>query len=164
MSREITRRAGFALRMLSLGAFSCMALFAALVVIQNEELAKLVPVSTARTLSILFAYIVAMITFNYALAIKGRNFMGWKSESLVMLGFILVFVGMFLPHAFPVSGVVETKSWLPFVSKQQLMFKPDWRYSGIAALSIPFLFKGGKEIVALFRERRDSSPKNPPVR
>src|SRR5690606_13796302 len=90
VSREITRRAGFALRMLSLGAFSCMALFAALVVIQNEELAKLVPVSTARTLSILFAYIVAMITFNYALAIKGRNFMGWKSESLVMLGFILV--------------------------------------------------------------------------
>lgn len=106
MSLDVTKKSGFVLRMLSLSAFSCMILFAGIVVIQNEELGKIIPPSTARTLSIFFGYIVAMITFNYALAVKGRNFMGWKNEALIMLGFIVIFVGMFLPHAFPSSEVV----------------------------------------------------------
>lgn len=40
--------------------------------------------------------------------------MGWKNEALIMLGFIVIFVGMFLLRAFPSSEVVVDESWIPF--------------------------------------------------
>ncbi|MFO7818270.1 MAG: hypothetical protein R6V39_11420 [Desulfovibrionales bacterium] len=149
MSLDVTRRSGFILRMLSLVAFFCMILFAGIVVIQNDELGKIIPPSTERTLSIFFAYIVVMITFNYALAVKGRNFMGWKNEALIMIGFILVFVGMFLPHAFPTSELVVTESWIPFSSTETEHLKANWAYAPIAILSIPFFYKAWIEIRAM---------------
>jgi uncharacterized membrane protein len=149
MSRDDTKTAGFMLRMLSLVAFSCMILFAGIVVIQNEELGKLIPPSIARTLTILFAYIVAMITFNYALAMKGRNFMGWKNEMLIMIGFILVFLGMFLPHAFPTSEVKVTEGWFSFFSKEYTQLKANWFFAVISLLALPFFFKAWKGIRAM---------------
>ncbi len=146
MSLDITKRSGFVLRMLSLIAFSCMVLFAGIVVIQNEELGKLIPPSTARTLSIFFAYIVAMITFNYTLAVKGRNFMGWKNEALIMIGFIFAFVGMFLPHAFPTSEVIATESWIPFSSEEITHLKANWVYASISFLAVPVLYLAWKGI------------------
>lgn len=149
MSLEVTKRAGFVLRILSLMAFSCMILFAGIVVVQNEELGKLVPPSTARTLSILFAYIVAMMTFNYALAIKGRNFMGWRNEAYIVVGFMFLFVGMFLPHAFPTAKIVVTESWIPFSSKKETTFKADWRFSLVSVLSILFFYKAWRGISSM---------------
>ncbi|MCE8004408.1 hypothetical protein [Billgrantia ethanolica] len=146
MSLDVTKRSGFVLRLFSLAAFSCMVLFAGIVVIQNEELGKLIPPSTARTLSILFAYIVAMTTFNYALAAKGRNFMGWKSEIFIMSGFAVTFVGMFLPHAFPSSQVVVTESWIPFSSKENTFLKPSWFYAPISFIALPLFYKSWREI------------------
>lgn len=146
MSLDVTKRSGFVLRMLSLSAFSCMILFAGIVVIQNEELGKIIPPSTARTLSIFFGYIVAMITFNYALAVKGRNFMGWKNEALIMMGFIFTFVGMFLPHAFPSSEVVVDESWIPFSSEETTHLKANWMYALVSLLSLPFLHLAWKGI------------------
>ena len=140
MSLDITKRSGFVLRLFSLAAFSCMVLFAGLVVLENEELGKLVPPSPVRTLAILFAYIVAIITFNYALAAKGRNFMGWQNEALIMVGFILLFVGMFLPHGFPQSEIIRTESWIPFRSREDVMLKANWGYSVISAFALPFFY------------------------
>ena len=149
MSLDVTKRSGFVLRMLSLIAFSCMVLFAGIVVMQNEELGKIVPPSTARTLSIFFAYIVSMITFNYALATKGRNFMGWKNEALIMIGFIVAFVGMFLPHAFPTSQVIMTESWIPFSTKEATQLKANWVYALVSLISLPFFYKAFQGIMAM---------------
>jgi hypothetical protein len=149
MSLEVAKRSGFVLRMLSLMAFSCMVLFAGIVVIQNEELGKLIPPSTARTMSILFAYIVAIATFNYTLAAKGRNFMGWKNEALIMLGFFAVFVGMFLPHAFPTSQVIVSESWIPFSAKETTHLKANWAYAPISLIAIPFVYKAWAGVRAM---------------
>nr|WP_156889269.1 hypothetical protein [Halomonas sp. 1513] len=149
MSLDVTKRSGFILRMLSLVSFSCMILFAGIVVIQNDELGKIFPPSTARTLAILFAYIVAMITFNYALATKGRNFMGWENEALIMIGFVIIFVGMFLPHAFPSSEVIRSESWIPFSSKEVTKLKPNWMYALVSLMAIPFLYKAWRGIRAM---------------
>lgn len=126
-----------------------MALFAGIVVIENEELGKLVPPSTFRTMAILFGYILAMLTFNYALGVKGRNFMGWKNEAAIMTGFILVFTALFLPFAFPVSESVVTESWIPFRSEESVHFKPNWLFALIAGFALPLFVKAWLGIRAM---------------
>lgn len=132
--------------MLSLIPFSCMLLFAGIVVMQNNELDKIFPPSTARTLTILFGYIVAIISYNYALATKGNNFMGWKNEALIIIGFIIVFIGMFLPHAFPTTDIQVNQSWIPFMSSETEKFKPNWIYAIFTLLSLPFFYKAWQGI------------------
>lgn len=156
MTLSNTKSSGFVLRMLSLLAFSCMILFAGIVVIQNQELGKLIPPSTPRTLVILFAYIVSMITFNYALAAKGRNFMGWKNEFFIMLGFIIVFIGMFLPHAFPNADTVKTESWIPFMKDEVTHLKANWYYALISLLGLPFFYKAwqGVRVLPVWNDHR----------
>ncbi len=141
MSLDSIKRTGFILRLFSLAAFSCMVLFAGIVVIQNGELEKLLPPSTARTLAILFGYVVAILTFNYALGLKGRNFMGWKNEAMLIIGFVIVFIAMFLPHAFPMQEVVVSESWIPFLPKEDTYLKPDWKLALIGVLALPFFIK-----------------------
>lgn len=141
MSLNSTKRAGFILRLFSLAAFSCMVLFAGIVVVQNEELGKLLPPSTSRTLAILFGYVVAILTFNYALGLKGRNFMGWKNEALLVGGFIVVFIAMFLPHAFPIQEVVVSDSWIPFRSEENTHLKPNWKLAWGCLLALPLFIK-----------------------
>lgn len=137
MTLIMTKRSGFALRLMSLGAFSCMMIFAAIVVLQNAELEKVVPSSPARTMMLLFGYTLSIITFNYAMAIKGRNFMGWKIEAVTMIGAALVFSGIFLAHGFPVVKEVKSESWIPFISSQ--ISEPNWAWVWLSAAGLPFL-------------------------
>ncbi|WP_194756639.1 hypothetical protein [Aliidiomarina indica] len=149
MSLAITKRSGFILRLLTICAFTCMMLFTAIVIVQNEELGKLVPPSTIRTLALMFGYIVALCTFNYAMAIKGRNFMGWQNELFIMLGFVIVFIAMFLPHAFPTNEVTRVDSWVPFMSKETFVLKANWKFAYILFLAVPFFMVAWKRIKEL---------------
>lgn len=67
--------------------------------------------------------------------------MGWKNEAFIMLGFIVSFLGMFLPHAFPKTEVLVTESWVPFSSEEKEHYKANWTYALVSFLSLPFFYK-----------------------
>lgn len=139
MSFIASKKTGYILRMMSLCAFSFMMIFAAIVILQNYELTKIVPDTPFRSMAIFFGYIVAVFGFNYASAIKGRNFMGWKVESLTMLGLLFLFAGMFFSYAFPTSEIIKNDSWIPFLSPTYIN-KPNYWYALLAIPTFPLLF------------------------
>lgn len=133
-------RAGFVLRGLSLGAFSAMLLFASLVVLDNSEIEKVIPDSSFRSLSIMFGYIAAIFGFNYTMALRGDNFMGWKVEALVSLGFVFLLVSVFLAFAFPREVSSESSGLIGFFSSD-VKEEPRWAFAWLAILSVPsFLY------------------------
>ena len=140
MSLEASKRSGFILRLLALAAFSLTLLFAALLVNDNRELQKLVPPSPFRSLSIMFGYIVALISFNYMMAVRGRNFMGWKVEAALTSGFICIFVSLFLPFAFPRESEIETNGLISFVIGNEKTEQPRWTLSFLIIMSFPLFF------------------------
>lgn len=139
MSFIASKKAGYVLRMMSLGAFSFMMIFAAIVILQNDELTKIVPDTPARSMAIFFGYIVAIFGFNYASAIKGRNFMGWKVESLTMAGLLFLFAGIFFPQAFPTSEIIDSDSWIPFLGSEEVN-RPNYWYTMLSIPALPLFF------------------------
>lgn len=75
--------------------------------------------------------------------------MGWKNEALIMIGFVIAFVGIFLPHAFPASQVIVTESWVPFSSKEVAHLKPNWAYMPVSFIAVPFIYKAWLGIRAM---------------
>ena len=132
-------KSGFVLRIMSVIAFSCMIMFAALVVVQVDELEKIIPDSSERSLAIFFGYVVALISFNYALGLRGGNFIGWKTESSIVLAIIFVFAGVFFPFAFPLEEAVQKSSWWGLREDSVIQEKPNWNYAWFAVIAVPFL-------------------------
>lgn len=149
MSFIASKKAGYVLRMMSLGAFSFMMIFAAIMVLQNDELTKIIPDTPARSMAIFFGYIVAIFGFNYASAIKGRNFMGWKVESLTMAGLFFLFAGIFFSQAFPTSEIIKSNSWIPFLGSEEIK-KPNYWYTLLSVLALPLFFAAA----SLVRKKR----------
>lgn len=141
MNLSDDRYSSFILRMLALVAFSLMVTFAAIVVLSNDALKELFPGSASRSLAIMFGYIVAIITFNYALAIKGNNLMPWKVELSMVVGVLAVFVAVFLPFAFSRYVVVESEGIFSFLRKGGEYAEPNWYYSIMGLLSFPFFYQ-----------------------
>ena len=137
MSLEVSRRSGFVLRFLSLAAFSCAMLFAALVALDNQELEKIIPPSVFRSLSLMFGYVVAILGFNYAMAVRGRNFMGWKVEAAMISGFIIIFVSLLIPYAFPYETEIETGGVAGLFATRDVEREPRWALSWLVLLSVP---------------------------
>ncbi len=123
MDAQERKRVGFLMRILNVFAFSCMALFMALVVVENTELNKLLPPSPERTVAVLLAYTVAIITFNYTLALRGKNLLDWRTELYVILGLVSSLAAIFL--TFALRTYVETKIWrIPFASNPEPDSRP----------------------------------------
>ena len=139
MSLIASKKAGYILRLMSLGAFSFMMLFASIVILQNEELTKIVPDTPARSLAIFFGYIVAIFGFNYAAAIKGRNFMGWKAEFLTLTGLFFLFAGLFFSQAFRILETIDNNIWIPFFGSDEVS-KPNYWYALLTIPSLPLFF------------------------
>ena len=137
MSLEVSKRSGFVLRFLSLSAFAFTLLFAALVVMENRELEKLVPPSAFRSLALMCGYIVAIFGFNYAMAVRGRNFMGWKVEAAMIVGFVIIFVSLFLPFAFPNETEVESSGLTGLFGAAEIESEPRWAFSWLLLCSLP---------------------------
>lgn len=141
MSWHTSQRSGFVLRLLSLLSFSCMMIFVGIVVLQNQELQKIIPASNARSFGLFFGYVVAIITFDYALAVKGRNFMGWKVEGAIVAGVAMAFAGAFFPFAFPVIESVPSErvyGLLGWAGLEADSIEPNWTLSWLSLLSVPF--------------------------
>ncbi|MEA1969251.1 MAG: hypothetical protein U9N77_13680 [Thermodesulfobacteriota bacterium] len=122
------KKSGFVLRFLTLLPLTSGFLFFAIVIIDNNEIQKILPATPFRTLSLMFIYIATLMTYNYILGIKGDNLMEWKIESSIILAFGFVFAAFFLPFGFPLEVEKDTsfiKSILGFANIQK---KPDWFY------------------------------------
>lgn len=137
MLRDVQTRSGFVLRMLSLLALACALLFTSLVILDNEELHKVIPPSPFRSLAIFFGYMVALISFNYISAARGKNFMGWKVEGAIALGFLFVFAGFYFPFAFALETEIVSGGVAGLFQSAETETAPDWQYLWLAVLAVP---------------------------
>ena len=149
MSLERKRRSGFVLRVLGLCAFSCALVFSGIVVLENEELNKLVPPSAAKSMAMIFGYLVAMVSFSYLMAIRGGNFMGWKIELSMMLGLAALFVSILLAFAFPEIASVRAEGVRGFVGFTEVNSRPNWTFLWGGALAVPFFAYSFRELTKL---------------
>lgn len=88
MSLSEFKKASFASRLMTLFALTLLFVFTALVLLENRELEKVFPHSLTRSLAILSGYCVAILSTNYFMALRGRNFIEWKLELLIAFNFI----------------------------------------------------------------------------
>lgn len=149
MSLERKRRSGFVLRMLGLCAFSCALVFSGIVVLENEELNKLVPPGAAKSMAMIFGYLVAMVSFNYLMAIRGGNFMGWKIELSMMLGLAALFIAILVAFAFPQSQSVRAEGVRGLVGLTVVDSRPNWTFLWGGVLAIPLLAYSFRELTKL---------------
>lgn len=144
--RDIRKRSGFVLRMMMVLALSCAFLFTALVVLENKEIAKIIPHSPFRSLSLFFGYIVGILSYNYLSAHRGRNHMGWKVEACLMLAVITVFAAFYFTFAFP-SQVEETSDFaFGLFERTSYDSEPNW---AVAWLSLGALLPLGYSLFKL---------------
>lgn len=149
MSLEIKRRSGFVLRVLGLCALSSALVFSGIVVLENEEINKLIPPSTAKSMAMIFGYLVALISFDYLMAIRGGNFMGWKIELSMMLGVAAVFIAIMLPFAFPESESVRSEGITRFFGFTTVESRPNWSFLWISFMAVPLFVYSVRELMKL---------------
>lgn len=114
-----------------------MLLFAAIVVLDNAEIEKIFPSSNARTLLLMFGYIVAIMSFNYVMGLRGRNFMGWKVELALVSLFVFLFLAVFLPFGFPQLTENRDGGFAGFFETTSVDIAPEWAWSWIGVSALP---------------------------
>lgn len=139
MNTEVNKKSGFVLRFLSLPPLTCGFLFLGIVIVSNSELQKIIPESPFRSLSIMFFYIVAIMSFNYMLALRGQNFMGWKVEGAIVTFFAFIFASFFLPYCFPLNVEVEAGGLIGWIGATDVQQKPNWAFLWFLLPSIIFI-------------------------
>lgn len=131
------KKASFASRLMTLFALTLLFVFTALVLLENRELEKVFPHSLTRSLAILSGYCVAILSTNYFMALRGRNFIEWKLELLIAFNFILFFSALTLPWLFPVFGETPGPWWQPW--RKVTHPEQNIAFYGVLVLQIPLL-------------------------
>jgi hypothetical protein len=125
------------IRLLTIFVFSLLYIFAGLVVAENKELHKFIPPTSTRSLMILVGYIGAIISMNYILAIRGKNFTHWKTE-IAFVSFFTVFVtGWLASYLFPLSAKVPKPAYKIWVFSDNIIQAPDFKYLFFWILLLP---------------------------
>lgn len=130
------KKASFASRLVTLFAVVLMFIFSALVILDNNELKKILPHSPARSLALFFGYCFAILSTNYLMALRGRNLIDWKSEILISINFMLFFSAWTLPWLFPI--ILESRGpwWKLFQKITQLQQNPIFYFVFLIQLPI----------------------------
>ena len=131
------KKASFASRLVTLLALTLLFVFTALVLLDNREVEKIFPHSFIRSLAILFGYCVAILSTNYFMALRGRNFIHWKLEILIALNYILFFSAWTLPWLFPIFTESAGPWWQPW--RKATHPEQNLAFYGILILQIPLL-------------------------
>lgn len=127
------------MRLVTLLAFTLFYIFSGLVVIENRQLHKLLSPTFARSMMILVGYCLAVISVNYALALRAKNFTNWRTELTFVAFFVVLVAGGLAGHLFPlVEGVPDPPKWKFWADGVQL--QPDHRFKLIWFLLIPLGF------------------------
>lgn len=153
MSLRETRKSSFVARIMTVLAITLTAIFSVLVVLGATEINKIFPNTPTRSLAILLGSIVPILTSNYFLAIRGRNFINWETELLISLNFILLYSVILLPWLFPLSVEAEHPWYMPFFDSTNRM--PNYWFFGIFILLVPLLFVNGKQVRAYLLSEKE---------
>ena len=137
MTFSESKKSSFATRIMTVLAITLMLVFSALLLLDNKEAEKLIPRSSLRSLTLILGYCVAILTSNYALAVRGRNLMDWRTEILLSLNFIALFVVCTLPWFFPV--VTHCARWKVWCSESR---SPDLALYWAIAVQAPLALYG----------------------
>ena len=137
MSLSEFKKASFASRLVTLFALTLLFVFTALVLLDNREVEKIFPHSFIRSLAILFGYCVAILSTNYFMAIRGRNFIHWKLEILIALNYVLFFSACTLPWLFPIFAESASPWWQPW--RKVTHPEQNIAFYGILIVQLPFL-------------------------
>ena len=85
--------------------------FSGMLIVENHELLKVIPATSARALVMIFGYFLAIASSNYFLAIRAENFTIWKVELSMSFGLGLAIAGVLGPSLFPSIVTTEVSSW-----------------------------------------------------
>lgn len=83
------------------------------VVIENKELAEILPRTNARSAVLLISYVAMLSILNYGLANKANNWTDWKTEIGVVSFFMVIIIAWLGSQMYKLK-VAEKKKWLVF--------------------------------------------------
>jgi hypothetical protein len=154
------KKAGLALRLLTVFALTLALLFTLLVILENKELNKLAAPSPARKLALLFAYSGTILLTNYFLALRGRNLLDWRNELLIASNFVLFFAVSGLPFLFP-SKITSGCPWWKPLCKSALDITPNLGMLWLFVLLFPLVIYTGRSVrayVAMAENEKRQAP------
>lgn len=135
--KDVTKRSGYVLRLLTVAALTAAFLFTALVLLDNDELTKIVPHTPFRSAAILFGYVVGLMSFNYFAAFRARNFMGWKVEATTILIFVVIFASFYSVYAFPTEHEISSGVFFGLLERSEYQNNPNWYFLAGLLAAIP---------------------------
>jgi len=142
-------RASFASRLVVVFASTLLFIFTALLILDNKELHKFAPPSTLRSAAILCGYTAGILSLNYIMAVRGRNFSHWLVELLISFNFILLLATATLPWLFPTT-IESAGNWKTlWVSTKTT--EPNYNYFWLLILEIPLFLYTAYRIRSHFR-------------
>lgn len=150
MSISEFRKSSFVNRLITLLSITILLVFTALVAIENKELEKLLPPSKSRSLALLFGYTVAILSSNYLMAIRGRNFTNWKTELLISFNYVWLFSTILLPWLFPISVDIDTPWYKPFSDSTERV--PNFWFLFMGMVQIPVAWITFKKVKSHFMQ------------
>lgn len=150
MSFSEFRKSSFVSRLVTLLAITVLLVFTALVVIENKELEKLLPPSTFRSLALLLGYTVVILSSNYLMANRGRNFTIWRTELLITFNYVWLFSAILLPWLFPLSVDIDKPWYKPFADSTETA--PNYWYLAMLVIQIPIAWLTFKKVKSHFEQ------------
>ena len=135
MSLSDFKKASFSYRLMTVLALTILFVFTALVLLENREIQKLLPHSNMRSFAILFGYCVAILSTNYFMALRGRNFIEWKIELLIAFNYVLLFSALTIPFLFPI--LPDPQPWWKLGKPPDA--EPNAAFYGLLAFQPPLL-------------------------
>lgn len=154
------KKAGLAMRLLTVFALTLALVFTLQVILENKESAKLVAPSTAKALALLFAYSGTILTTNYFLALRGRNLLDWRNELLIASNFLLLFAASGLPFLFPRAVESGCPLWKPWC-KAALDITPNRQWFWLFVLLLPLVIYTGRSVLAYLAETANARCRPP---
>ena len=148
-------QASFVSRLTIVFALTLLLIFTALLVLENNELRKLIPHGPLRSFVILFGYSLTILTTNYLMALRGRNLIQWRTELLISTNYILFFAGATLPWLFP-TALDSHPQWWQFWQDEHSIEPNSWLHA-LFIIQIPVFIITAKQVNAYFHSGGDEA-------
>lgn len=146
-------------RIFNLIVLSFVLIYGAKVIMENNQITKLLPATQTRSLLILSGSYFSIVMYNYIMASKGSNFTNLSTElAIILINWILI-MGYVGPDFFKMERVVTHKI-LNIIPYSKTEYCKNYYLSYILLLEIPLL---AFLIIKLSHLRRRVAINTPPV-
>jgi len=154
MSYSEIKKSSFAYRILTALAITLLFVFSALLILDNEELQKILPHSPMRSFTILLAYSSAILSSNYFLALRGRNLTDWRTELMIASNYIIFFSAWTLPWLFPVLRQNPAPWYKPWEGRGTM--EQNIVFYALLIVLVPLLYFTGVRVWRYFESKFDT--------